>query len=188
MKLQLSIALTSALILTANALARERSSHPRDNKPATTRLLDLTEVALLDQIRCQNDPQVGRAVNAMLANRLIRYVDNESGIYLFAPTAPLRILGLRVRHVSGFDYLPFKGVPGTVMVGTAPPVFFEIDVDARPGELRKRALEAGLIEGVPHQDKRGFRISASREGLGSYLARDHDRGAASISCVSVRRG
>ena len=148
-------------------------------KQAGSHLTELTEAALLDQIRCQRDPQVAHAIDAMRANHLIRYVANESGIYLFAVTRPLKILGLPITHISGFDRdRAFENVPGSRMVGTAPPPFLEIDVAAPASELRARALKAGLVEATPWQHERGFEVSVGR----SYLA-PRSRGAASnIQC------
>ena len=145
-------------------------------------LINLTETALVDQIKCQRNPQVARSINAMLGNRIIRYVNDENGVYLFQPTARLTLFDLRVKHISGFDYEGFRRVPNSTMVGTAPPVFLEIDVEASTSELRKRATDAGLVEAVPGQKKRGFEIST--KGLGSYLAADRDGVTSSIRCVA----
>src|SRR5205085_1540055 len=103
---------------------------------ARSHLIELTEAALLDQIRCQHHPQVGRAINAMLANRLIRYVENESGTYLFAVSQPMTFLGLPITYVAGFDIdEAFEGGPGSRMLGPAPSSFLEIDVAAPAAEL-----------------------------------------------------
>jgi len=127
-----------------------------------------TEKALVEQISCKATPQVARAINAMLQHKLIRYVNNESGAYLFAPVVPLKFLGLPVRYISGFDYEGFGRVPASRMVGTAPPVFLEVRVAASVEELRKRASNAGLVETVGPGLRPRLDISA--EGLGSYLA------------------
>jgi hypothetical protein len=119
----------------------------------------------------------------MLRNRLIRYVANENGAYLFAPTVPLSVLGLPIRHISGFDYDAFADVPVSTMVGTAGPIFLEIDVAAPVAELRKRALAAGLVPADAADHRHGFEVSASDHGYGSYLASERTRGSASISCV-----
>ena len=115
--------------------------------PPPEALIQRTEAALVDQMKCERTPQAALAINAMLKNKLLRYVDNESGVYLFEPTKPLTFLGLPVLHISGFDDVAgFRDAPDSLMVGTAPPVFLEIDVAAPEGELRKRALAAGLTE------------------------------------------
>jgi hypothetical protein len=138
-------------------------------------------VALIDQVRCQHTPEVAHVINAMLENRLIRYVDNENGVYLFTPTGPLKIFGLRIAHISGFDMDDaFKGVPNSTMVGTAPPVFLEIDVAASAGELRAKALSAGLVEAVLGQHKRGFQVL--KDGYGSYLAPKNRMEMSTIHC------
>lgn len=123
---------------------------------------------------------MAKAVNAMLKNRLVRYTDNESGIYLFSATAPVTFLGLPVRNVSGFEYDgDFRGVPPSRMVGTTPSVFLQIDVVAPVAELRNRALKAGLVEAVPYQHQHGFEVSAG----GSYLAPKTRAVISSIACV-----
>lgn len=178
------VALIVALVAVSDATAQPPSQQQLKSDPARAGLIDRTEAALLDQIKCQKTPQVGRAINAMLRNHLIRYADNENGVYVFKPVAPLTFLGLRVANISGFDpEEPFANVPGSTMVGMAPEGFLEIEVAAPMAELRKRALDAGLIEAVPYEDKRGFEVSASTEGLGSYLATEHSGGASSIRCV-----
>lgn len=163
---------------TAQPTSRPRSA----SDAARTKLIDQAGSALLDQIKCQRSPQVALVINAMLENRLIRYVDNENGIYLFVPTAPLNFLGLRVMHISGFGEMAFKHVPPSTMVGTAPPLFLEIDVAAPTSELRMRALNAGLVEAIPYEHKRGFEVSA--EGYGSYLAPKSRTKTSSIRCTN----
>lgn len=171
----------AAVVISAIAVLAGVTDAHTSGGSERTGAIGRTEEALLDQIKCQRTPQVARAINAMLENKLIRYVDNENGVYLFAPAAPLTFLGLQVKHISGFDYDPFSGVPGSTMVGTAPPVFLEIDVAAPASELRKRALDAGLVEAVPDEHKRGFEVST--EGLGSYLATEDSGMTSSIQCV-----
>jgi hypothetical protein len=184
------VALMLALFAASAATAQTPSRERLESDPARAGVIDRTGAALLDQISCRRAPEVASAVNAMLKNRLIRYEADESGVYLFKPTVPLRFLGLTVMHISGFDYDGFRDVRGSTMVGTAPPAFLEIEVAAPAGELRKRALAAGLIEAIPVEDKRGFEVSISTEGLGTYLA-EHDGTASSIRCVDypvLRRG
>jgi hypothetical protein len=176
-----SVVLMLAFAVTPHAIAQdsERQTKGDSNKP---HLAELTSAALVDQLKCREQPQAARAINAMLKNHQIRYVANESGVYLFEPTASLNLLGLKVVHVSGFDDDgAFKGVPNSLMVGTAPPVFLEIDVAAPVGELRKRALAAGLTESVPSRGIRGFEISA--EGYATYLARKSAVTTSSIRSV-----
>lgn len=85
-----------------------------------------------------------------------------------------------VTHISGFDVEEaFEDVPGSRMLGPAPPSFLEIDVDAPASELRARALKAGLVEAIPHQGKRGFEVAAGR----SYLAQKSKGAASNIQCV-----
>jgi hypothetical protein len=116
----------------------------------------------------------------MLKNKLIRYVANESGIYLFAPTVPLKFLGLPIRHISGFDTdRAFRGVPASRMVGTAPPQFLQIDIAAPASELKKRALDAGFTEAIPIEGKLGFEV----EALGSYLSGKTRSVISSIECA-----
>ena len=116
----------------------------------------------------------------MLKNKIVRYVANESGIYLFAPTVPLNFLGLPIKHISGFDRdRAFERVPWSRMVGTAPPHFLQIDIQAPASELNKRALAAGFIEAIPSEGKLGFEI----EGLGSYLAGKSGLIISSIECA-----
>jgi hypothetical protein len=141
-----------------------------------------TENALFEQMRCKGTPQVARAINTMLKNKLIRYQANESGVYLFVPNVPLKFLGFPIKHISGFDQeTAFNHVPDSLMVGTAPPVFLEIDVAAPTSELKERALNAGLVEAV--RGRGGFQISSSQHGYGSYLARGSLKGLSSIACV-----
>ena len=176
-----SIVFVLALVIAPGATAR--SSDPQRTADAPrTHTVELTGAALVDQMRCQSKPQVARAIDAMIKNRLINYVENESGVYLFEPTAPLTIFGLKIVHISGFDdNYAFKGVPNSTMVGTAPPVFLEIDVAAPASELRKRALAAGLIEGAPSEHTSGFDVSA--KGWASYLAGKSRVVTSSIRCV-----
>ncbi len=116
----------------------------------------------------------------MLKNRLIRYVADESGVYLFVPTVPLKFLRLPVRYMSAaLDEAAFSGVPSSKMVGTAPPNFLEIDVAATKGELKKRALNAGLAEVLPDQGKRGFEV----DSLGLYLAGKNTSTISAIVCA-----
>lgn len=173
----------SAVVMAAIAVVAGGAGAQTPGGSDRIELIDRTGAALLDQIKCQRAPQVAHAINAMLEDRLIRYVYTENGAYLFAPNAPLTILGLRVKYISGFDSAGFNDVPGSTMVGTAPPVFLEIDVAASENELRRRALSAGLIEAVPDDDKRGFEVSDATEGLGSYLANERRGAASSIRCV-----
>jgi hypothetical protein len=180
--LRSAIVVLLGLVTISGAIA-----HPPSQQQARSKLIDLSGAALLDQIKCQHSPQVAHAINAMLENRLIRYADNENGIYLFAPTAPLTLLGLRITHISGFDGAEeFKGVPPSRMVGTAPPTFLEVDVAAPTGELRMWALKSGLVEAVPHKRKTGFEVSAtsSNRALGSYLAPKSATETSSIQCVN----
>jgi hypothetical protein len=117
----------------------------------------------------------------MLRNKLIRYKANESGVYLFVPTVPLSFLGLRIRHISGFDYDGFDAVPSSRMVGTAPPVFLEIDVAASTADLSTRARTAGLVLKRTSPHKAGLIIST--RGLASYLADETHSVTSSIACV-----
>jgi len=177
------IALLLGLIAIPGAARHPGFVPPVKNDPGRSILIARTEAALVDQIKCQKPPQVARAIDTMLENRLIRYVDNESGVYLYSPTVPLHFLGLRVTSISGFDvHDAFKHVPASRMVGTAPPFFIEVNVAASAGELRKRALDAGLIEAVPYRNqKRGFWVDA--KGLGAYLAPRSREVTSSIECV-----
>ena len=144
-------------------------------------VIDRTEKALFEQMRCQDAPQVARAINTMLRNKLIRYKAQESGVYMFVPNVPLKFLGLPIKHISGFDMdHPFNGVPDTLMVGTAPPVFLELDVAAPASELKKRALAAGLIEAI--RGRGGFQVSA--DGYATYLAGKSRTVVSSITCVA----
>jgi len=110
----------------------------------------------------------------MLKNKLVRYVANDGGIYLFAPNVPLRLLGLPVRHVSGFDRdRPFR----TPHTRTAePPMFLpqfiEIDVGAPASELKRRALAAGHTEASPNEGKLGFEVKALGPNLSSIECAD----------------
>lgn len=181
-KLLHSIALVLAMAAVSDATAQTPSRQHLKADEAKI-VIDRTGAALLDQIKCQRTPQVSRTINAMLQNRLIRYVANESGVYLFKPTVPLAFLGLRVTHISGFDYDGFIDVPGSTMVGGTPPVFLEIDVAASTDELRKRALDAGLVEVDYQKGQRGFEVSAG----GSYLADDKNAAISSIQCTQFVR-
>jgi len=105
----------------------------------------------------------------MLKNGLVRYVANDGGIYLFAPTVPLKLLGLPVRHISGFDRdRPFQKTPHakTAEPPMFLPQFIEVDVAAPASELKKRALAAGLSEASPTGGKPGFEVKA----LGSNIS------------------
>jgi hypothetical protein len=132
--LQTIVAFLLAAAVSAPALAAPSQS-----------LIDRTEEALVEQVRCDQPPQPARAINAMLRNKLIRYADNEDMVYMFVPTKPLRFLGLPIKLVSGFDDKPFHGVPDSRLFTTAPPISFEIDVAAPASILKKRALDAGLV-------------------------------------------
>lgn len=98
-----SLAILLSLVALGGATAPQPSPRHESRILAPTRLIDLTSAALLDQIGCQHRPQVARSINAMLRNRLIRYVANESGVYYFRPTGPLRFLGFRIRYISASD-------------------------------------------------------------------------------------
>ena len=140
-----------------------------------------TETALVEQLRCREEPKVALAINAMLRNRLVRYEANESGVYLFAPTVPLKFLGLPITHISGFDReIPFRRVPDSRMVGTAPPQFIQIDVAAPAGELKRRAMAAGFVERVPGEDRLGFTV----EDGGHNLAGKSRSTISSIECAN----
>lgn len=180
----LGVAFVLALLAASDAAARAPARRQADSDPARKALIDRTNAALLDQIRCRKSPQTARAINAMLKGRLVRYAANESGVYVFRPTAPLTFLGLKIRYIGGFDCCEmFRGAPDSVMAGAAPPVFIEIGVAAPARELRKRALAAGLIEDIPGQDsRRGFQITA-RGGYAAYLAGKKSAATSSIACV-----
>jgi hypothetical protein len=126
----------------------------------------------------------------MLKNRLVRYVDNEGGVYEFKPTAPLTILGLKIRYFRGFDCCAaFSGVPDSRMLGPASPPFLEIVVDAPAGELRKRALAAGMIEAVPYENKLGFEVEAGTEpgSIVAHLTSTRRGDMSIIRCVDYSR-
>jgi hypothetical protein len=111
----------------------------------------------------------------MLKNRLIRYVANEGGIYLFAPKVRLTFLGLPVLHISGFDRdRSFHGTPPSRL--TEPPMFLpqflEIDVGTPASELKKRALAAGFTEAVPGEGKLGFEVKALGRNISSIECAD----------------
>jgi hypothetical protein len=132
-------------------------------------LISRTETALVQQIRCVDRPHPALAINAMLKNRLVRYVTNDDGIYLFAPTVPLKFLGLPVRHISGFDRDRAFQTPHT-RTAEPPmflPQFLEIDVEAPAPELKKRALAAGLTEAVPNEGRLGFEVKALGRNISS---------------------
>ncbi len=167
-----------ALLLGLAALSGA-GCQPAARQTRSATLIGRTEAALVDQIRCRHRPQVAQAINAMQANNLLRYVDNESGVYLFAPTQPMTFLGLPITHISGFDAdAAFNGVPASTMVGTAPPTYLQVDVAAAPDELRKRALDAGLVEAVPAKSESGFSI----EDKGSYLSPEKVTTTSGIVC------
>jgi hypothetical protein len=175
-----SLALLLSMVALGGATISRPSLRHETRSPGPTRLVDPTSAALLDQIGCQHRPQVARSINAMLRNRLIRYIDNESGVYYFTPTAPMRFLGLRITHISASDLEDsFRGTPGSRMVGTAPPTFLAIDVAASVGELRRRALGAGLVEAVPYEHRLGFDVSAG----GSYSPDGNQRRISNIQCA-----
>jgi hypothetical protein len=162
------------LSLTALAVQSAASAMPPRS------VVERTEKALVEQMRCDGTPEVARAINTLLRNKLIRYKANESGVYMFVPNVPLKFLGLRIKHISGFDLdTPFKGVPDSLMVGTAPPVFLEIDVAAPSRELKKRALNAGLVEAI--RGKGGFQVSV--KGYATYLGGKSRTVVSSITCV-----
>jgi hypothetical protein len=162
---------TAGLLFTTSATAA----------PSTS-VVNRTENALFEQMRCNDTPKVARAINTMLRNKLVRYKANESGVYMFVPSVPLKFLGLPIKHISGFDLdTAFKGVPDSVMVGTAPPAFLEIDIAAPTSELKKRALDAGLVEAVAPSN-RGFQVSA--KGWASYLASKSHNVMSSIRCAA----
>jgi hypothetical protein len=174
-----SLALLLGMVALSGATISRPSLRHETRILGPTRSIDLTSAALLDQIGCQHRPQVARSINAMLRNRLIRYIDNESGVYYFTPTAPMRFLGLRITHISASDLEIFRGTPGSRMVGTAPPTFLAIDVAASVGELRRRALGAGLVEGVPYEHRLGFEVAAG----GSYSPDGNQRRISNIQCA-----
>ena len=166
-------------ILLSTAVSILAMSAPGSAAPSQS-TIKRTEIALVQQISCRATPQVARAINSMLKNKLIRYVANESGIYLFVPNVPVKFLGFQIKHISGFDRdSAFDGVPFSRMIGTAPPQFIQIDVVAPSNELKKRALAAGLVEGIPSEGKLGFEL----EDLGSYLAVKSRSTISSIECA-----
>jgi hypothetical protein len=157
------LAVLAALILPTQAMA------------SSGVLISRTEDALLQQIRCVGRPQPARAINAMLKNKLVRYVANDGGIYLFAPNVALKLLGLPVRHISGFDRdRAFQKTPRTRMA--EPPMFLpqflEVDVEAPATELKRRALAAGLAEAVPSKGKRGFEVKTLGRNISSIECAD----------------
>jgi hypothetical protein len=142
-------------------------------------IINQTEKALVEQMMYKDSPQVARAINAMLKNNLIRYKADESQVYMFVPNVPLKFLGFPIVHISGFDYDPFDGVPPSLMVGSAPPVFLEIDVAAPKTELRRRARKAGFNEGIS-PDRAGGEVWTP--GLATYLAGKNRTLVSSITC------
>ncbi len=172
------------LLLTAGAVfsaSGEAASGQSAGSAATPSLAEQTSAALLDQLRCRDTPETSRAINAMLKNHLIRYVENESGVYLFAPTVPLKFLDLRIAYISGFDYFGFRGAPPSTMAGGAPPVFLEVRVVAPVEELRRRGVSAGLVE----TEGPGLRprLEFTADGNGSYLAPPSREVMSSVQCV-----
>jgi len=137
-------------------------------------LVSKTQEALLHQVSCASRPQPALAINAMLKNNLVRYVANDDGIYLFAPNVPLKLLGLPVRHISGFDRDRAFHTPHT-RTARPPmflPQFIEIDVGAPAVELKKRALAAGLTEASTNQGKPGFEVKVLGPNLSSIECAD----------------
>ena len=111
----------------------------------------------------------------MLKNGLVRYVANDGGIYLFEPTVPLKLLGLPVRHISGFDRnRAFRRTPRskTAEPPMFLPQFIEIDVGAPASELKRRALAAGFTEAVPGKGKLGFEVKALGRNISSIECAD----------------
>jgi hypothetical protein len=176
--------LAAGTIAVASCVVTGALSARAQTQPFTRAIVASTEAALRDQLSCEHDPEVARAINAMHANHLIKYVAEENAVYLFEPTTEMKFLGFKIIHISGAEYGEFKGVPGSTMAGTAPPVFIEIDVAASVDELRSRASEAGLLHKGENYKNPGLEISA--QGYASYLVRKNRAATSSVTCVQGR--
>ncbi len=176
----LSYAILAAGMIAAASFVATGTLAARAHKHSPPKsIVASTEAALRDQLKCTDDPEVARAINAMQSNHLIKYVADENAIYLFEPKTEMRFLGFKIIYISGAEYGEFKGVPGSTMAGTAPPVFIEIDVAAPVSELRRRALEAGLLQEGPNYRNPGLKISA----MASYLAPKSQSPISSVTCT-----
>lgn len=124
------------------------------------RTVEATERALEDQLRCKREPEVAKAINAMLKNRIIRYKRNYDGEYLFVPTVPLKFLGFRIRYISGFDeQIAFRRAPRSrFKFGGKPFHNLQIDVFARASQLKTRARRAGISESWTSRHHPGLEI------------------------------
>ena len=155
---------------------------PRSTAAAPSQtIIRKTERALVDQFRCKQEPDVAKAVNAMLRNKLIRYEKGDDGEYLFSPTVPLTFLGFRIRHFTAFDqYRAFRRAPGTKDGEGTPLHSIQIDVVAQASRLQSRARRAGMVESWTSKEHPGLEIDDEP----SYLAPKSRGPIAKIRCVA----
>jgi hypothetical protein len=148
---------------------------------ADTRLLQATEQALEEQLRCRNQPDPGRAIRAMMANGFLKETDNRAdGIPVLETTVDLRVFGQKVLYIEGWSWDPDGELraPFTRGPGTAPPRFISVVLAAN---------KIADVEYVPHtaREANGHAIRPfSRIDVNDayYLDRDH----VSITCYGSR--
>lgn len=156
---------------------------PTSTSAAPSRAIILkTEKALIDQLQCKREPEVAKALNAMLKNRLIGYSKGYDGEYLFSPKVPLKFLGFRINHISGFDqHRTFRKAPPTQSEAGSPFHSIQIDIVTRARQLRIRAKRIHIVEAWTTEDHPGLEI----DGEPSHLAPKSPLAIAKIRCVAL---
>lgn len=157
----------------------------REQEPLT--LVQRTERAIFDQIKCEEPPAAGIALSAMLRNMLItRTDDGGDGIVLFVPKKPLHLLGYEIVRLGGWQPAEDGGAmpPFWRGPGTAPPNHLSITVRASAEQVRRKLDDLGVRQGQYVQDEHRF-IAGPVVEKGDYSdvpVKEPLQGVATITC------
>lgn len=128
-----------------------------ETNAATPSLVQRTEMALEDQIRCTSDPQPRAAITAMMKNGILKQTnDGWDGAYYFIPTGSLSIFGLPVVRVTGWESADMndgREIFWRARSGTSPPIFLEVvvegDREAVRAQLESIGVPSGIVDEMP---------------------------------------
>lgn len=148
------------LRLAVGPVTPDQTLHPA----VPARVRRATAKALEDQLRCFGPPQPGKAIRAMLTNRIL--IESEhgggDGVALLEAQTDLRLFGRRLLLVSGWGmeddgrvYAPFARVPGT-----PPPTFFGVTLEGGPKDLNYQPRQKGAGTGDPDLPTSSSRVIA----------------------------
>ena len=136
--------------LTDNALNPLEETYQTSSPLTRSTTLERTEAALYDQIKCEEPPQAGVAMTAMIHNGLIRETDDGGdGIVLFVPRRSVKLLGFEIVRLGGWQ----PGKEGGAMPpfargpGTAPPNHIAVTVRASAPEVERALAKLGIEQG-----------------------------------------